>query len=176
MSRLLALAPAALLLASCGHLDEVDITRSASGTIPGAAGAPPLAVPALTGLGLMLDRSTLEANGISPSDVDSAKLIGLRLAVTSGTSFEAWLDTVSFFVEAQGLPRVLVAQKTGIHSLPAGTTVVELATPGVDLKPYVLAPSAVVSVEASGSQPSAATTIQATATIRVNVNVTGLVH
>jgi hypothetical protein len=176
MSRLLALAPAALLLASCGRPDEVDITRTASGTIPGATGAPPLSVPALVGLGLMLDPSALKANGIAPSDVDSAKLVGLRLAVTNGTTFEAWLDAVTFFVEAQGLPRVLVAQKTGIRSLPSGTTVVELATPGVDLKPYVLAPSAVVRVEAAGSQPPAATTIEATATIRVNVNVTGLLH
>jgi hypothetical protein len=154
----------------------VDITRTASGTIPGAAGAPPLAVPALAGLGLMLDPSTFKANGIDPSDVDSAKLVGLRLAVTNGTTFEAWLDSVSFFVEAQGLPRVLVAQKTGIRSLPPGTTVVELATPGVDLKPYVATPSATIGVEAAGSQPSGATTVEATATIRVNVNVTGLLH
>jgi hypothetical protein len=174
--RLLALAATALLLASCARLDEVDITRTASGTIPGAAGAPPLAIPALAGLGLMLDEATLRANGIEPKDVDSAKVVGLRLAVTNGTTFEAWLDAVSFFVQAQGLPRVLVAQKTGIRSLPPGTTVVELSTPGVDLKPYVVAPSATIAVEASGSQPPAATTIEATATIRVNVNVTGLLH
>lgn len=176
MSRLLALAPAGLLLASCGHLDEVDITRTVSGTIPGAPGSPPLAVPALGGLGLMLDRAALQERGISPSDVDSARLIGLRLAVTGGTSFEAWLDGVSFFVEAPGLPRVLAAHKSGMRSLPAGTAVIELATSGVDLEPYVLAPSSTVSVEASGNQPPVATAIEATATIRVNVNVTGLIH
>jgi hypothetical protein len=71
---------------------------------------------------------------------------------------------------------VLVAQKSGIRSLPPGTTVIELSTPGVDLKPYVLADGSMVSVEAQGTQPPQATTIQATATIRVNVNVTGLLH
>jgi hypothetical protein len=176
MSRLLALASAALLLTACGRLDEVDIVRTASGTIPGAPGSPPLALPSFGGLGLMLDEATLQEHGISPSDVDSARLIGLRLAVKDGTSFEAWLDGVTFFLEAPGLPRVLAAQKSGIRSLPGGTTVVELATSGVDLKPYVLAPSSTVSVEVSGNQPPIATTIEATATIRVNVNVTGLLH
>jgi hypothetical protein len=176
MARLLALASASLLVAACGRLDEVDITRKASGTIPGAPGAPPLAIPPDVGLGLMLDRSALADNGINPSDVDSAKVIALRVSVSNGTSFEAWLDEVSFFVQGEGLPRALVAQKKGIRALPAGTTVIELSTPGVDLKPYVLAPSSTVSVEASGKQPPVATTLEATATIRVDVNVTGLLH
>jgi hypothetical protein len=176
MARLLALVSASLLVAACGRLDEVDITRKASGTIPGAAGAAPLAIPSDVGLGLMLDRSVLAENGISPSDVDSAKVIALRITVMNGTSFEAWLDEVSFFVQAEGLPRALVAQKKGIRTLPGGTTVIELSTPGVDLKPYVLAPSSTVSAEASGRQPPVATTLEATATVRVNVNVTGLLH
>jgi hypothetical protein len=176
MSRLLALAPAALLLASCGHLDEVNVTRTASGTIPGAAGAPPIPGGTFGGLGLTLDRSLLDQNGIRPNDVDSAKLVGLKLAVTQGTSFEAWLDAVSFFIEAPGQPRVLVARKTGIRALPAPTRELELETFGVDLKPYLVASSSTVTAEVSGNQPPNDTTVQATATIRVNVNVTGLLH
>lgn len=175
MSRLaLALAPA-LLVAGCGRLDQVDITRTATATVPGAPGSPPLPAT-LGGFGLMFDRAALQESGIGPSDVDSAKLIGLRIAVTGGTSLDAWLDSVSFFVEAPGLPRVLAAQRSGIRSLPAGTSVVELATSGVDLKPYLVAPSSSVSVEASGNQPAVATTIEVTATLRVDVNVTGLLH
>jgi len=166
------------LLAACGSIDEVDITRSASGTVPGAAGGPPLAGDALGTLDLAIDRGTLRENGVDPEDVDSARLVGLRLEISQGggTSFEAWLDSVSFHVEAPGLPRVLVAQKDGIGSLPPGTTAVDLDTLGVDLKPYVVAESAKVTAEASGTQPAADTTIRATATVRVDVNVTGLFH
>lgn len=174
MTRLLALVPAALLLASCGRLDEVDIRRSASGTIPGAPGATPLPSGTFAGLGLMLDRSVLEQNGIEPDDVDSARLVGLTLAATQGTSLEAWLDAVSFHVEGPGLPRALVARRTGIRGLPAGTRTIELETFDVDLKPYVLAPSSTVVVEVTGNQPPQDTTVEATATVRVNVNVSGL--
>jgi hypothetical protein len=176
MPRLLALGCAAFLLTSCGRLDEVEITRSATGTVPGAPGAVPLTGGSFGGLGLMLDEATLRQNGIDPADVDSAKLVGLRLVVTRGTSFEGWLDAVSFFLEAPGLPRVLVAQTSGVRALPAGTTTLELAAAGVDLKPYALAPSRTVDVQVTGTQPPVDTTIQATATLRVNVNVTGLLR
>lgn len=177
MPRLLALGcAAAFLLTSCGRLDEVDITRTATGTVIGAPGAAPLTGGSFGGLGLMLDEAALRQNGIDPGDVDSAKLVGLRLTATRGTSFEAWLDAVSFFLEAPGLPRVRVAQTSGVRSLPAGTTTLELSAAGVDLKPYALAPSRTVDVEVTGTQPPVDTTIQATATIRVNVNVSGLLH
>jgi hypothetical protein len=175
MTRPIVLACAALL-AACGGLDEVDITRSASGTVPGAAGSPPLAGDALGVIDLVVDRRALAENDIDPDDVDSARLVGLRLEVTEGTAFPAWLESVQFFVEAPGLPRVLIAEKAGIRSLPAGTTAVDLDVPGVDLKPYAVAPAATVTGAASGTQPPVNTTIRATATIRVDVNVTGLFH
>lgn len=176
MTRLLAAVPAALLLATCGRLDEVDITRSATGTVPGAAGGRPISGVALGGLDLFVDRKALEDNGIHPDDVDSARLVALRLEVTQGTSFDAWLDSVAFYVETAGQPRVLVAQRSGIRSLPAGTTAVDVDASGVDLKPYVLASDGTVTAEASGIQPPVDTTIRATATVRVNVNVTGLLR
>ncbi len=176
MTRLLAALPAALLLAACGRLDEVDITRTATGTVPGAEGGRPLSGAALGSLDLFVDRKVLDENGVDPDDVDSARLVALRLEVTQGTSFEAWLDSIAFHVEAPGLPKVLVAQKSGIRSLPAGTTAIDMDTAGVDLEPYVLAADGTVSAEASGIQPPLATTIRATATVRVDVNVSGLLR
>ena len=99
-----------------------------------------------------------------------------QVEVTQGTSLEQWLDAVSIYVEAPGLTRVLVAQKSGIHALPAGTTLVELDTSGVDLKPYVLAQTTTVTAEGTGTVPPVDTTIRATATVRVDVNVTGLLQ
>jgi hypothetical protein len=170
------LVAAVLLLGACGGLDEVDVTRSANGTAPGANGAPPLAGGALAGLDVAIDRGVLAENDIDPDDVDSAKLVRLRLEVTQGTPFEAWLDSVSFFIEAPGLPRALLAQRSGIRALPAGTTTVDLDVPGVDLKPYALADDSTVTGEVSGTQPPVDTAVRATATIRVDVNVTGLFH
>lgn len=166
-----ALALCALLVAACGDVDEVDVTRSGTATVPGGGGALPADAVALD---LAIGRDALAQDGIDPDDVDSARLVALRLAVVSGTSLEAWLDEVAFHVEAPGLPRVLVAQKRGIRSLPGGTTAVDLDVSGVDLKPYVLAPTATVTAEVAGTQPPESTTVRATATIRVDVDVSGL--
>lgn len=172
MSRSLALASAVLLLAACSRLDEVDFTRSGSATVPGGGAALPAG--AFASFPFSIGRDALDAQGIDANDVDSARLVGLRLEVTAGTSLEAWLDDVALHVEAPGLPRVLVAQRTGIGALPTGTTVVDLEVTGVDLKPYVLAATATVTAEGAGSQPPVDTTVKATATVRVDVNVSGL--
>ncbi len=175
MHRALALAPALLLVAAgCGKLDQIDVVRSGSATVPGAPAGAPLPQSGIATFPLSLGRSALEAQGIKPDAVDSAKLVGLRLQVTQGTSFERWLASAAVYVEAPGLPKVLVAQKTGIAALPAGTTTLDLDTPGVDLKPYVLADTTTVTAEGTGTLPLADTTIEATATVRVRVNVTGL--
>jgi hypothetical protein len=174
MIRLLAAASAVLLGTACGHLDEVDVTRSGEATIPGVPGAPPLEVSAAAGLGLSIGREALAAEGIDPDDVDSARLRSLRIEVVSGESLERWLSSVAFYVEAPGLARALLAQRSGIGSLPAGTTAVDLETTGVDLKPYLVAPTTSVTAEAAGSAPASDTTLRAVATIRVDVNVSGL--
>ncbi len=175
MSRALALVPAALLLLSgCGKLDQIDIVRSGSATVPGAPGGAALPTGGIATFPISIGRDALSAQGVKPNDVDAAKLVGLRLEATDGTSFERWLDDVSIYVAAPGLPKVLVAQKSGISALPAGTTSVELDTPGVDLKPYVLADTTEVTAEGSGTEPPVDTTVKATATVRVDVNVSGV--
>ncbi|HEX9050870.1 MAG TPA: hypothetical protein VF841_10095 [Anaeromyxobacter sp.] len=175
MPRALALAPAALLaLAGCGKLDQIDLTRSGSAIVPGAPGGAALPAGGIASFPISVGRDALAAQGIRPNDVDSAKLVGLRLEVTQGTSLERWLSSVSLYVEAPGFARVLVARKTGIDALPAGTTRVDLDTFGVDLKPYVLAPTTTVTAEGTGTVPPVDTTLLATATVRVDVNVTGL--
>ncbi len=174
MRRLLALAPAALLAAGCGKLDTIDVVRSGSATIPGAAGGAALSGGGIATFPIALGRDALTAQGINPSAVDSAKLAALRLDVTQGASFERWLQSVSIYVEAPGLQRALVAQKSGIGALPAGTTRVDLDTLGVDLKPYLLAPTTTVTAEGTGTVPPENTTIEATATVAVKVNVAGM--
>jgi hypothetical protein len=173
MFRSLIAAAALLAVTACGGLDEVDISRSASATVPGGPGGTALSGASL-GLDFAIGRDALQQEGIDPDDVDSARLVGLRLEALSGASLETWLEAVAYHVEAPGLPRVLVAQRSSIGALPDGTRSIELEVPGVDLKPYVLAPNATVTAEASGSQPAEDTEVRATATIRVDVNVSRL--
>lgn len=175
MNRPLA-AAAVLALAACGSLDQVDITRSASVDVPGVPGAPAGSIPSIQALD-MGGGDQLRAEGIDPGDVDSAKLRQLSVEVTAGDSLETWVDSVSIYVETAGQPRVLLASKSGISALPAGTTRVDLdVNAGVDLKPYLTAASAPVTVEATGSAPDVNTTVKVTATIRVDVNVGGLLN
>jgi hypothetical protein len=172
MTRLLPLASAALLAAGCGGLDEIEFTRSGSATVP--AGAAPLPAGAFVEFPFSIGRDALADEGIDPGDIDSARVVALRLEATDGTPLQAWLDRVAIHVEADGLPRVLVGERSGIRALPAGTAAVELDVSGADLKPYALAPTTAVVAEGEGELPPAATTVKATMTLRVDVNVSGL--
>jgi hypothetical protein len=170
-----AVALGALLGAACGRLDDVDVTRSATVTVPGSPARAPLPAGAFA-LDVAIGREALEAEGIDRNDIDAARLVRARIDVVSGSALEAWLDGVALHLEAPGLPRVLVAERRGIGALPAGTNAIDLQPSGVDLKPYVLASGSKVTAEATGTQPAETTTVRATATVRVDVSVTGLFH
>jgi hypothetical protein len=174
--RPLAFALPFLVLAACGRLDEVDVTRSASVTIPGATGGGDLPSGSVSGLRIALGSALLREQGIDPGDVDGARLRRVHVEVTAGSSLETWADAISLHAEGAGLPRVLLAQKTGIRSLPAGTTSLDLDVPATELKPYLDAATAAVTADATGRAPGADTTLKVTATIRVDVNVSGLLR
>ena len=167
----------ALLLAvtACGGLDDVDFTRSATVTIPGGpAGA---SSGTIGGFGTvdLGGEDALRDEGIDPDDIDSAHPRSLRLEVREGASLETWLEDVVLRARAEGLPEVVIAEKHGIRSLPAGTRALELDVHrDVDLKPYLVGQSPTLGIEATGTPPAADTTVEITARIRVDVNVSGL--
>lgn len=171
------LAAILLFTAGCGGLDDVDVTRSANGTIPGApdGGAPgPLSGVGAIDLG---GEEALRREGIEPNDIDSARLRVVRLEVDSGVSLERWLDEVVIRARGTGLPEVTVAERRGIRALPPDTRAVDLdVSSQVDLHPYLTAQSASLIVEATGTPPETDTTVRVTATVRVDVNVSGLFH
>jgi hypothetical protein len=169
-------APAVLLaLAACGSVDQVDVTRSATVSVPGGPGGTALAVDAIA-VDLQIDRRALDQEGIDGNDIDSARLRSVRVEVQVGTSLEKWLDSLELHIEAPGLPRTLLARKDGIRVLPAGTPGVDLDVPDVDLKPYLLAERSTITTGASGNQPDTDTTVKVSATIRVDVSVSGLLN
>jgi hypothetical protein len=167
----------ALLLAvtACSRLDEVDFTRSATVTIPGSPAGGPSGTIGGFGAVDLGGEEALRAQGIDPGDIDSAHPRTLRLEGKDGASFDTWLDDIVLRARAQGLPEVIVAEKHGIRSLPAGTRVVDLDVHrDVDLKPYLIGQSPTLGIEATGTPPSADTQVEITATVRVDVNVGGL--
>ncbi len=172
MTRRSVAATALLLLApACGRLTQVDVTRSTSVTVPGSTGGGALPSGAVSGLRIELGSALLKEQGLDPKDVDGAKLRRVHLEVRAGTPLDQWLDGVALHAEGPTLPRVLLARKTGIRSLPAGTTAVDLDVPAVELKPYLDAATSAITVDASGRLPAAETTVDVTATMRVDVNV-----
>jgi hypothetical protein len=175
MRRLVAVLPL-VALAACGRLDKVDITRSTSVTVPGDPRAGSLPPTAVSGLRIPLGSDLLREQGIDPKDVDGARLRQVHVEVKSGTSLEKWMDAITLRAAAPGLPTIVLAQKSGIRSLPAGTSAVDLDVPGDELKPYLDAPTAEIGADAAGNAPSAETVVEVTATIRVDVNVTGLLR
>ncbi len=168
----------AFLLAAataCGHLDDVDFTRSATVTVPGVPGGGQTGPISGVGSVDLGGRDALQSQGINPNDIDAAHLKTLHVDVQSGASLETWLGSVVLSARAQGLPDVVVAQKQNISSLPAGTRGLDLdVNGGVDLKPYLVGTSPVLVVDATGTPPAEDTTLKLTATITVNVNVSGV--
>ncbi|ABS28075.1 hypothetical protein [Anaeromyxobacter sp. Fw109-5] len=160
---------------ACGGLDDVDFTRSARFTIPGSpSGGTGGTIGGLATVDLG-GEDALRDQGIDPDDIDSARPRSLRVQVLQGASLETWLDEVVLRARAEGLPDVVVAEKRGIRAMPAGTRVLELdVRRDVDLKPYLTGTAPTLGVEAAGIPPVEDTTAEITATIRVDVNVSGL--
>lgn len=169
----------ALLLAvtACGGLDEIDFTRAASVTIPaGPAGVPPATIGGFSPVDLG-GEAALREQGIDPGDIDSAHPRRLRLEVKQGSDLQTWLHDVVLKARAEGLPDVVVAEKHDIELLPDGTRVVDLDVHSdVDLKRYLVGQSPTLGIEATGTPPSEDTTVEITATVRVDVNVSGLLR
>lgn len=166
-----------LLASACGRIDEIDLTRSASATVPGSpAAGPTVTLDGVAAIDLG-GEAVLREEGIEPDDVDSAHLRSIHVQVTAGTSLERWLDAVTVRLSAPGLPEVAVARREGIGDLPEGTMEVDLQVDrDVDLKPYLTAPSTVLGVDGTGTAPPVDTTVLVTATVRVDVSVPGLLR
>lgn len=169
-----AILAAAVLLSGCG-LDKFNVDLDATATVPGNPAANAILDALPFGASFqnvnVLDQKELRDAGVDAGDIDSARLRALRLEVQSGDALETWLESVAFYVEADGEPRVRVAHKEGIGALPAGTTAIDLEVdPGVELKPYVSKPMT-LSAEVTGKPPAQDTTIKSTATVRVDAAV-----
>jgi hypothetical protein len=174
-----------VLVLSNGCADKLDaftITRSGSADVAGSV-LPGVLTSALQlgGLGNMdfSQSAEFKNQGVKANQVDSVTLTKLHLQVTKPASGQdlQFLDKVEFFAEGKDtagnpLPRVLVA--TG-GPFTKGATGVDLTIPSQELKPYVIGPSMSITSDVKGKPPAQDTTLQVTVSMRVDVNVTGVI-
>lgn len=157
-------------------IDDFDITRSAEAVIQGSLLTQVLTPLGFAGLSdMQLSNAQEMANqGVKPHQIDSVKLKLLRLRVTKPASGQdlTFLKRVKFYAESKGLEKKLVAQG---GPFAAGTTQADLQLLGTELKPYVTAASMSLTTEVEGHAPGQDTTLQATVTLRVDVDVSGAI-
>lgn len=169
----------ALVLATActdNGLDTFDITRTATATIAGSV-VPVVLQQALglTGFGNMdfAQAQEFKNAGVKPNEVDSVKLHALSLQVQQPQGQDlTFFDSIEFYAEADGLPRLLVASG---GPFAKGQTAVSLTMKGAELKPYVTAAKMSLSTEVKGKQPPQETKVLATVVLRVDIDVTGVV-
>ncbi|MBI3179112.1 MAG: hypothetical protein HYZ27_05585 [Deltaproteobacteria bacterium] len=162
---------------SCGDVDNFDIVESSSTQIPGCTVAcQVLSTLPFADFGAMdlTQNEELENQGVSKDQIDSVKVTDLVLTVTDPPGQDlTFIETIEFRVSAAGLSEKVIAQG---GPFPAGLTQVHLNVLDVELKPYASAESMTITTETGpGSEmPPQSTTVEATITLSVDVNVSGV--
>jgi hypothetical protein len=109
--------------------------------------------------------------GVTKEQVSSAKLKSVQLKILAPPDQDfSFLDMLEFKVKA-GDREVLVASKHDIASLglKAPNPVLEMDLAGVELQPFITAPSMSITVSGRGRKPSRDVRLQATVKLDVQV-------
>jgi hypothetical protein len=170
--RALALALATAAIANCDNLDNFDVDVDATAKIPaGTVLDELLGVLDFQSFNSIDLTQELDNQGVTKEDVDSVVMTSFTLTIQgpAGANFD-FLESVSFFAETEGQPKVLVAK---LDPVPKGATTLELEMTGVELKPYVVAPKMRISAAVAGKRPMQETTVLAAVVLDVDVTVPG---
>ena len=165
-----------LVLITCGGLNHLTVSQTASATIPGATLLEQFFGDVGFGSLVSFDitqAQELKNQGVKRSQIDSVKLQTLALTITApanGQDF-TFLDSISFFVDAAGQPHKEIARA---GPFAQGTRSFNFTLLDVELAPYAAAPSMTFSTAAKGRKPASDTTLEAKVVLGVDVNVGGL--
>ena len=181
MTRMMPLAPLLLALwvglMGCDEiedLDNFDVNIKQETSIPAAS-----ALELILGDFPVLDSftefdlaqsATFKNSGHDPDDVDSVTLESLVFKTLAPPEQDlAFFGEVIFFIEAEGLPRKELARQ---DTFPEGQTRVSFNVVGDNIKDYVMANEASITVEViDTSRPEQETTIEIEAIFDVDVDV-----
>jgi hypothetical protein len=154
--------------ANCSGIDNVQVSREGSGTLP--ARMPEDSASTLPALFSMKVATDEEGSQVNPDQIDRLYLDELILESESerrGDDF-GLLDEIDVYIETDDMDPILVA-----HGGPfeAGETRIELETTGVDISNYLRSDEITVSTRAKGKLPRQEMDIAAKAVFTVDVNV-----
>lgn len=116
----------------------------------------------------------LKKNGFDSNDFSSAYANKIKLKIIDlalGADF-SFVRSVEVFVEADGLPKIKLASGENFEK---GLTEIGLNVEKAELKPYVIANQAKISVVAKGRQPDVDTKVKATFELGVTPDLLGLI-
>lgn len=169
-----AIAMLALVCLTCGGVDNVTVTAEGQATIPEATPIEELLGSlSFAGFGSFDITQTQEFQnqGYSRDQIDSVKVRSFTLSINSpeGANFD-FLDSIVFFAESEGLPRVEIAS---LDPVPEGAAELNLNINDVELADYAAAESMSITTEASGMRPPEETTVDAVVKLGVDVDVSG---
>ncbi|WP_394850597.1 hypothetical protein LZC95_24460 [Pendulispora brunnea] len=157
-------------LATCSNLDNIDVDAQGEGTIPAATPLETLLSNFDLGAFNRIDFSqSFKNQGASKDDVDSVRVKSFQLSIPAppGQTFD-FLQSVAFYAESSGQPRVRIAH---LDAVPRGASSLQVSIdPGVELKPYVVAPQMSITTEATGSRPQQESTVKAEVTLDVDIH------
>jgi hypothetical protein len=160
-------------LATCANIDNFEVDVSGKGTIAkGNLIDELLSTFNLDELQSIDLTNELKNQGVTKEDVDSVRLLRFTLSIEGppGATFD-FLDSLTFYIETDGVPRAVLAR---LPAVPAGATQLTLdIEEGLELKPYVVAPSMKITSEVKGTRPEQDTTVRADLTLDVDVTVPG---
>ncbi len=166
-------APLTILVCCQARLTTIELERSAETVITQGT----LLEQLLGDIGFeaftQLDITTaeeIENQGAEPGDIRDVMLASFTLIATSPATDLAFLDSLSVYVEAPDLPRLLVASQ---DDFPAGQAEVALELEEVDLTEYAVSASMTLTTEVTGMRPSVDTAVRADAVLAVGVTLQG---
>ena len=117
----------------------------------------------------LIDSEELRNQGVAPGDVQDVRLVLFELeAVDPAGADLAFLEDLKVYVEAPGLPQVLLASAS---EFPEGQALVEFVVEDVDLTDYVVSENMTLTTDVTAMRPDVDTTVAAR--FEIDVGVTG---
>ncbi len=165
-----------LFALQCSSIDNIQVETSSETTIPARSLVEDL-VGNLAFLGFdgfdISQSEEFQNGGYTKDQIDSVRILSLQLEIVApeGATFD-FLESIHFFVEAEGLPRVQIA---GLAAIADGQTLLDLDIDKVELLEYVVSPTIKITTEATGLRPEQETQVKADLIFDVDVNVDGSV-
>ncbi|WP_428267020.1 hypothetical protein [Haliangium sp.] len=163
-------------LSACSSADNVEVVVTGEAVLPQRSVLEEL-LGSLTFTGFdgfdVSNSQEFRNRGYRKDQIDSVRLLRFSLTITDPANADFdFLSAIRFYIEAEGVPRALVAE---LDPVPSGQSQLDLIVdPELELRPYLAAPTLNIITEVSGLRPPQETTVAATAVFDLDVNVSGL--